>query len=62
MKRDTRPKRTTRLVNFWAPELLIAGIGEAAQVLDVDKSKFIRSAIREKLHRNGIRVPTSATK
>lgn len=50
-------KNQTRLVNFYCPVELDAALKYGARKTDSDKSKFVRSAIREKLARHGVHVP-----
>jgi len=49
MKRGRVTKDTSKLVNVWIPDDLVVGIDEAAAEEDLDRSKFIRRAVREKL-------------
>jgi hypothetical protein len=48
------PKEPTKLVNFRAPAGLLTAARRASRRADLDLSKFIRSAIREKARRHGI--------
>lgn len=49
-------KGDRRLINLWVPEPLLAPLDSAVSALDLDRSKFIRAAIREKLTKHSIKV------
>lgn len=49
MKRGSVKKEQRRLINVYFPEDAVPKIDEAVKHLDTDRSKFIRSAVREKL-------------
>lgn len=51
MKRGAVTKKTSRLINFWAPLSLFPVLDKAIKRTDSDYSKFIRTAIREKIER-----------
>ena len=55
--RDASKNRKPRLVNFKADHGLLTAIRHGARKLDLDQSKLIRSAVREKLARHGVNVP-----
>jgi len=44
----------SKLLNFWAPRVLIKGLDRAVRRADLDRAKFIRQAIREKAERHGV--------
>lgn len=48
MKRGAIVKKKARQVIVWMPVDLIRGMDRAVGVLDLDRSKFIRQAVREK--------------
>ncbi|HVU28379.1 MAG TPA: ribbon-helix-helix domain-containing protein [Verrucomicrobiae bacterium] len=60
MKRGSLKKAESTLVNFYAPDPLLVQVEEAVVELDTDRSKFIRTAIREKLNKHGIKIPKEA--
>ena len=39
---------------FWLPRHLLAALDMGVEKEDSDRSKFVRKAIREKLHREGV--------
>jgi metal-responsive CopG/Arc/MetJ family transcriptional regulator len=55
MKQRTHCKRgavhsaESELIAAWVPSHLLADIDRAVALLDTDRSKFLRSAVREKL-------------
>ena len=49
MKRGRVTKDTSKLVNVWFPLELVIEIDDAAAEYDLDRSKFIRRTMREKL-------------
>ena len=51
MKRGAVTKAGSELVTVWVPNALLEGLKRAVFVLDTDRSKFVRAAIREKLGR-----------
>jgi hypothetical protein len=55
MSRRTTIKPET-LVNFRAHPSLVRSAKEAARRIDLDLSKFIRTAIREKARRHGVPI------
>jgi hypothetical protein len=59
MKRGAVSKSTSRLLNVWVPVGLFPILDEGVRLTDLDRSKFIRAAIREKLVRHGIRTDIS---
>jgi hypothetical protein len=50
----------TRLLNFWAPQELIATLDFAVRKTDLDRAKFIRAAIREKAAKHGVCIQEAA--
>jgi hypothetical protein len=54
MSREHAQKTPTRLMNVWMPEELFPHIDRGVRELDLDRSKFVRQAIREKLEGLGI--------
>lgn len=54
MKRGAITKETSRLIHIWIPKALIPSIDQGVKKHDVDRSKYIRQAVREKLNRDGI--------
>jgi hypothetical protein len=61
MKRSPARKKDWRLVNVWMDTAEVANIDVAADLADLDRSKFIRKAIREKMGRFPI-APAEAGK
>lgn len=57
MKRGAIKKEDSKQIPLWVPEEMVPLIDEAVKIEDSDRSKFIRNAIREKLHRAGIHNP-----
>lgn len=51
MNRGAVKKTEARMINVWMPTALLPLIDECVVTLDIDRSKFIRSAIREKIQR-----------
>jgi metal-responsive CopG/Arc/MetJ family transcriptional regulator len=51
MKRGAVQKKRARAVMVWFPIPLLAGVDSAVQIVDTDRSKFIRQAVREKVNR-----------
>ncbi len=50
MKRGAVKKRNgSKAVIVWFPDSLLAGLNTAVTRTDLDKSKFIRAAVREKI-------------
>jgi metal-responsive CopG/Arc/MetJ family transcriptional regulator len=54
--RQEPTNKGTRKITVKAPEPLASAVDEAVIKLDLDLSKFVRSAIREKLKRHGFSV------
>jgi metal-responsive CopG/Arc/MetJ family transcriptional regulator len=54
MKRGPVTKSKSRLIPVWFPCDLIPFIDDAVNILDTDRSKFIRNAVREKITRSGV--------
>lgn len=54
MKRGSVKKSESKLLTVWAPIPLLDGLDQGVRMTDSDKSKFIRTAIREKLTKCGI--------
>lgn len=53
LQRGAVRKQTSQLVGGYMPDPMVAVIDQAVRVLDTDRSKFFRSAVREKLERHG---------
>ena len=51
MKRGTVTKKEARLLTAWVPTPMFAAVDDAVRAEDTDRSKFVRSAIKEKLAR-----------
>lgn len=49
------------MINFWYPENWLPVVDLVAHKSEQDRSKFIRTAIREALIRRGIELPEIAT-
>jgi len=58
MPRGAITKKESRLLTVWVPEAALPLLDRGVRKEDVDRSKFIRRAIREKLIRIGIACPT----
>ncbi len=56
MKRGSVSKSSARLLNLWVPDHFFPLIDEGVRLTDSDRSKFVRSAIREKLFRLGVNL------
>jgi hypothetical protein len=56
MKRGAVTKKQARLINFYASIPLVSVLDDAVNLLDLDRAKFIRAAIREKAARAGITI------
>jgi metal-responsive CopG/Arc/MetJ family transcriptional regulator len=54
MTRGAITKDKARLLNLWVPEEMLPALDLGVRALDLDRSKFVRAAIREKLERAGI--------
>ena len=54
MKRGPYKKKECKLINFYLPETMLPFVDRAVRVLDTDRSKFIRQAIREKMAFHGV--------
>ena len=50
MKSGTR-KKNIRMITVWMDEGDVSSVDQAAVLADLDRSKFIRKAIREKMAR-----------
>jgi len=57
MKRGLITKSSATMVNLLVPEDWLPRIEQAVRMLDTDRSKFIRTAIREKLAKAGVEIP-----
>jgi hypothetical protein len=57
MRRGAITKAGSKLVTVWVPKALVIALNHGVRITDLDKSKFVRIAIREKLARNGIGIP-----
>jgi metal-responsive CopG/Arc/MetJ family transcriptional regulator len=51
MKRGAVSSAESEFVAAWIPKLLVAEIDAVVQMMDTDRSKFLRAAVREKLSR-----------
>lgn len=60
MKRGSIRKRDATLITIWFPKPIETAINTAVTRHDSDRSKYIRSAVREKLLRDGILVKEAA--
>ena len=49
-----RVRNAPKLMNVWMPAELFPHIDRGVRELDLDRSKFVRAAIREKLEGMGI--------
>jgi len=54
MRLARRKKASNKLLTVWIPDELLPLLDKGVQQEDSDRSKFIRSAIREKLSREGV--------
>jgi metal-responsive CopG/Arc/MetJ family transcriptional regulator len=54
MKRGAVTKSKSRLVTVWIPSHIANSLDAAVRLEDSDRSKFIRRALRDKLHTLGI--------
>jgi hypothetical protein len=61
MNRGAVSKKDAVLIAAWFPLSLVRGLDRGVVVEDLDRSKFIRAAVREKLNRIN-RVPAGANK
>lgn len=52
-------KKEARLLGAYIPTSLANLVDEAVVKLDTDRSKFFRTAVREKLQRHGINLPAA---
>ncbi|HVU28382.1 MAG TPA: hypothetical protein VHG71_11685 [Verrucomicrobiae bacterium] len=57
MKRGVVKTSKSDLVALWIPKPMAAALDQGVHIEDSDRSKFIRNAVREKLHRQGIKIP-----
>jgi hypothetical protein len=53
MRGAVTKKKNSKPLIVWFPDPLIAGLDQGVVVCDLDRSKFIRAAVREKLDRVG---------
>lgn len=51
MKRGAVKKADSKLINVWMPTPVVMVMDQEVHNLDTDRAKFIRLAIREKIHR-----------
>lgn len=56
MKRGLIRKPDARLLTVWVPNQLLPLLDRGVDKTDSDRSKFVRTAIREKLARHGIEI------
>ena len=54
-------KTGRRLLSVWIPQELKAPLARGAKKMGVNKSKFVRAAIREKLARHDSPIPAKIT-
>ncbi len=54
MKRGAIRKSESQLITVWFPLLIMPAINAAVLSLDMDRAKFIRQAVREKMARIGV--------
>ena len=54
MSRGKKKNSENLLIALWIPRALIVALDKGVQKTDSDRSKFIRSALREKLARESI--------
>jgi metal-responsive CopG/Arc/MetJ family transcriptional regulator len=55
MKRGAVKKKDSRPIITWFPTPLLEGMDRAVAVADLDRSKFVRAAVREKISREAAR-------
>ena len=60
MKRGAVNKRDSKMLTVWVPEELFPYIDVGVALCDSDRSKFVRTAIREKLERHGVAIKEAA--
>lgn len=51
MKRAVSKKKGSKPIIIWFPLRLISGLDRGVVIQDLDRSKFVRAAVREKLDR-----------
>jgi len=56
MKRGAVTKQNSRLLNLWVPIDLLPALDQGVRIIDSDRSKFVRIAVREKLESLGITI------
>ena len=56
MSTTAATKSNSRQILVLIPEPVVVVVDRVVQRLDLDRSKFIRAAIREKLERNGVNL------
>jgi metal-responsive CopG/Arc/MetJ family transcriptional regulator len=54
MVRGAVRKSDSDFVGVWFPRELVVAVEDAVQSQDTDRSKFIRTAVRERLQREGL--------
>ena len=52
--------KNSRLIGLWMTDSLDEAINEAVRISDLDRSKFIRGAIRDRLRALKIKLPEDA--
>jgi metal-responsive CopG/Arc/MetJ family transcriptional regulator len=52
LKRGAVKKSDSTFIGGWVPQQMLLKIDQAIQLHDLDRSKFIRAALREKLSRD----------
>lgn len=60
MKRGSIKTKDCTFVGFWIPKALLRLIDRGVDLADSDRSKFIRSAVREKLALKNLRRTEAA--
>jgi len=58
MKRGLVQKVNSKMFTIWVPRVWVPEIDRGVRKLDLDRSKFVRTSIREKLARHGIAMRT----
>jgi metal-responsive CopG/Arc/MetJ family transcriptional regulator len=56
MKRGSIKTQDCSFIGFWLPKALVKLIDDGVKQTDSDRSKFIRSAVREKLAAKNLRA------
>ena len=61
MKRGAVKRNESTMISLWFPKGMARAIDQAVNMGDLDRSKFIRLAVKEKLAMHGIRVENPET-